>query len=90
MFAAVFNFYQLLIVLVLSVCACTYAKDVWPSFAPKGSIRWKLARDVILYYVNYYKNQAKLYLNNRIGERASPAVSIACIGMAYYTIFISD
>ena len=47
MFAAVFNFYQLLIVLVLSVCACTYAKDVWPSFAPKGSIRWKLARDVI-------------------------------------------
>ena len=55
MFAAVFNFYQLLIVVVLSVCACTYAKDVWPSFAPKGSLRWKLARDVIfsgLFYLN--------------------------------------
>ena len=45
MFAAVFNFSQLMMVVVLSVCACTYAKDVWPGFAPKGSLRWKLARD---------------------------------------------
>ena len=46
MFAAVLNFWQLLMVVVLSVCACTYAKDVWPGFAPKGSLRWKLARNV--------------------------------------------
>ncbi|KAL3229144.1 hypothetical protein RNJ44_02231 [Nakaseomyces bracarensis] len=65
--SALFNFASLLQVLLLLVCSCTYIHTQWPSLLDR------------------YKNHDILgmfWKMARIGERASPYVSIACIAMA--------
>ncbi|SCV00879.1 LAME_0G12596g1_1 [Lachancea meyersii CBS 8951] len=65
--SALFNFQALLQVLLLLVCSCTYIHSQWPSLLDR------------------YKDHSMLgafWKCARIGERASPYVSIACIVMA--------
>ncbi|SCU90845.1 LAMI_0E03818g1_1 [Lachancea mirantina] len=65
--SALFNFRALLRVILLLICTCTYIHSQWPSLLAK------------------YKNHSMLgafWKCARIGERASPYVSLACIFMA--------
>ncbi|SCW01950.1 LAFE_0E10836g1_1 [Lachancea fermentati] len=65
--SALFNFRALLQVLLLLICSCTYIHAQWPSILDR------------------YKDHSMLgafWKFARIGERASPYVSLACIIMA--------
>ncbi|SCV15443.1 Protein kish [Nakaseomyces glabratus] len=65
--SALFNFASLLQVILLLICSCTYIHTQWPSLLDR------------------YKNHDILgafWKMARIGERASPYVSVACILMA--------
>ncbi|EDO16736.1 hypothetical protein Kpol_1003p41 [Vanderwaltozyma polyspora DSM 70294] len=65
--SALFNFTSLLQVILLLICSSTYIHSQWPSFLDR------------------YKDQSVLgafWKLARIGERASPYVSLACIIMA--------
>ncbi|KAH3901272.1 probable Protein kish [Saccharomycodes ludwigii] len=65
--SALFNFYSLLEVLLLLICTSTYIYIQWPSI------------------FNRYKGNGVLgifWKFARIGERASPYVSLACLIMA--------
>lgn len=64
---ALFNFTSLLQVILLLICCSTYIHVQWPSLLDR------------------YKNHSvfgAFWKLARIGERASPYVSIACIVMA--------
>ncbi|QGN17701.1 protein KSH1 [Kluyveromyces marxianus] len=65
--SALFNFRSLLQVLLLFICSCTYVHAQRPSLLDR------------------YKDSGMLgvfWKFARIGERASPYVSLACIAMA--------
>ncbi|CCE62495.1 hypothetical protein TPHA_0C03430 [Tetrapisispora phaffii CBS 4417] len=65
--SALFNFSSLLQVILLLICSSTYIHSQWPSLFDR------------------YKDTGVLstfWKLSRIGERASPYVSIACIIMA--------
>lgn len=65
--SALFNFYSLLQVILLLICSCTYIHIQWPSLLDR------------------YKGHGILgvfWKFARIGERASPYVSLTCIAMA--------
>ncbi|KAF9504104.1 hypothetical protein BS47DRAFT_1290336, partial [Hydnum rufescens UP504] len=65
--SALFNFQSLLLVLLLTICTCTYVRAVAPSIVDRNKdgflgVFWKCAR---------------------IGEkRLSPYVALACVAMA--------
>ncbi|RHZ87799.1 hypothetical protein Glove_30g24 [Diversispora epigaea] len=64
--SALFNFQSLLLVILLTICTCTFVKAQAPAILNKNKsgflgLFWKAAR---------------------IGERLSPYVSLACIAMA--------
>ncbi|EQC52991.1 hypothetical protein SJAG_05736 [Schizosaccharomyces japonicus yFS275] len=63
---AIFNFESLLIVILLTICTCTYVHRQFPALLNRRKegvlgVFWKCAR---------------------IGDRASPYVSICCVIMA--------
>ncbi|CAI4766387.1 CIC_collapsed_G0048090.mRNA.1.CDS.1 [Saccharomyces cerevisiae] len=65
--SALFNFRSLLQVILLLICSCSYVHGQWPSLLDR------------------YKNHEVLgafWKMARVGERASPYVSLACILMA--------
>ncbi|AQZ10369.1 KSH1 (YNL024C-A) [Zygosaccharomyces parabailii] len=65
--SALFNFKSLLQVILLLICSCTYIHSQWPSLLDR------------------YRDHGVLsafWKMARVGERASPYVSIACILMA--------
>lgn len=64
--SALFNFQSLLLVLLLLICTCTYARSTAPGLVDRNKegflgLAWKGAR---------------------IGERLSPYVALACVVMA--------
>ncbi|XP_022182031.1 protein kish-A [Myzus persicae] len=68
---AIFNLQSLLTILLLSICTCTYLRQLVPSIIDRNKIGplgtfWKLAR---------------------IGERKSPYISFFCIAMAFSILF---
>ncbi|KAJ1855213.1 hypothetical protein LPJ76_003455 [Coemansia sp. RSA 638] len=67
---ALFNFQSLMLVVLLTICTCTYLRAQAPSLVDRNKtgfvgLFWKAAR---------------------IGERLSPYVSIACFVMAFQLI----
>ncbi|CCH59518.1 hypothetical protein TBLA_0B06970 [Henningerozyma blattae CBS 6284] len=65
--SALFSFRSMLQVILLLICSSTYIHCQWPSLLDR------------------YKNHSTLgafWKMARIGERASPYVSLACIAMA--------
>ncbi|KAJ2614918.1 hypothetical protein H4S08_001469, partial [Coemansia sp. RSA 1365] len=68
--SALFNFQSLLLVVLLTICTCTYVRAQAPAFVDRNKagvmgLFWKAAR---------------------IGERLSPYVSLACFVMAFQLI----
>ncbi|KAJ2844641.1 hypothetical protein IWW36_005103 [Coemansia brasiliensis] len=68
--SALFNFQSLLLVVLLTICTCTYLRAQAPTLVDRNKtgvmgLFWKAAR---------------------IGERLSPYVSLACFIMAFQLI----
>ncbi|KAJ2032159.1 hypothetical protein IWW57_000361 [Coemansia sp. S610] len=68
--SALFNFQSLMLVVLLTICTCTYLRAQAPALIDRNKtgvmgLFWKAAR---------------------IGERLSPYVSIACLVMAFQLI----
>ncbi|KAJ1663596.1 hypothetical protein EV178_004860 [Coemansia sp. RSA 1646] len=68
--SALFNFQSLMLVILLTICTCTYLRAQAPALIDRNKtgvmgLFWKSAR---------------------IGERLSPYVAIACIVMAFQLI----
>ncbi|PWN89799.1 DUF1242-domain-containing protein [Acaromyces ingoldii] len=68
--SALFNFSSLLLVILLSICTCTYLRASAPGLIDRN-------RQGFL---------GLFYKGARIGERLSPYVSLACIVMAVYMV----
>ncbi|ODQ58965.1 hypothetical protein WICANDRAFT_31998, partial [Wickerhamomyces anomalus NRRL Y-366-8] len=64
--SALFNFSALLQVILLLICSCTYIHTNWPSLLDR----------------NHHGLLGVFWKCARVGERASPYVSIALIYMA--------
>ncbi|ETW76343.1 hypothetical protein HETIRDRAFT_28772, partial [Heterobasidion irregulare TC 32-1] len=64
--SALFNFQSLLLVVLLLVCTCTYARAVAPRLIDRN-------KDGFL---------GLFFMSARIGERLSPYVALACVAMA--------
>ena len=70
--SALFNFNSLIQVILLLICSCTYVHTQWPSLLDR------------------YKDHEALgafWKMARLGERASPYVSLACILVALGQIY---
>ncbi|RKO86994.1 hypothetical protein BDK51DRAFT_18339, partial [Blyttiomyces helicus] len=72
--SALFHFQSLLLVILLTICTCTYIRAQFPSILDRNKtgllgLFWKAAR---------------------IGERLSPYVSLWCIGMALRIMFFAE
>ncbi|KAI9088746.1 DUF1242-domain-containing protein [Phlyctochytrium arcticum] len=64
--SALFRFQSLLLVILLTICTCTYLRAQFPSILDRNKhgikgLFWKAAR---------------------VGERLSPYVSLSCVAMA--------
>ncbi|KAK0543660.1 hypothetical protein OC861_003195 [Tilletia horrida] len=68
--SALFNFQSLLLVILLTICTCTYVRASAPGLIDR----------------NKQGFLGLFFKGARIGERLSPYVSLACIIMALYTI----
>ncbi|PWN37121.1 DUF1242-domain-containing protein [Meira miltonrushii] len=68
--SALFNFSSLLLVILLSICTCTYIRAAAPGLVDR----------------NKNGPLGLVFKAARIGERLSPYVSLACIVMACYLI----
>ncbi|EIN04184.1 transmembrane protein 167A, partial [Punctularia strigosozonata HHB-11173 SS5] len=64
--SALFNFQSLLLVIILTICTCTYIRAIAPSLIDK----------------NKQGFLGLFFMSARIGERLSPYVAMACIAMA--------
>ncbi|KAH6902555.1 hypothetical protein BKA70DRAFT_1305956 [Coprinopsis sp. MPI-PUGE-AT-0042] len=64
--SALFNFQSLLLVILLFICTCSYVRAIAPSLVDR----------------NKHGFQGLLFKSARIGERLSPYVALACVGMA--------
>ncbi|KAI8323450.1 DUF1242-domain-containing protein [Martensiomyces pterosporus] len=68
--SALFNFQSLLLVILLTICTCTYVRAQAPALIDRNKtgvvgLFWKAAR---------------------IGERLSPYVSLVCLVMAFQLV----
>ncbi|KAJ3384160.1 hypothetical protein HDU84_003101 [Entophlyctis sp. JEL0112] len=70
---AIFKFDGLLLILVLLVCTCTYVRAQFPSLIDK----------------NKHGLFGAFWKLARVGERLSPYVALACIGMALKIILVA-
>ncbi|ESK89079.1 transmembrane protein 167a, partial [Moniliophthora roreri MCA 2997] len=64
--SALFNFQSLLLVILLSICTCTYVRAIAPRLIDRN-------KEGFL---------GLFFMAARIGERLSPYVAIACLAMA--------
>ncbi|XP_066142050.1 protein kish-A [Euwallacea fornicatus] len=69
---AVFNLQSLLTVVLLFICTCAYLKSFFPKILDKS-------RTGIL---------KTCWKCARIGERKSPWIGLACLGMAFSILFL--
>ncbi|TFK71415.1 DUF1242-domain-containing protein [Pluteus cervinus] len=65
MFTALFNFQALLMVILLTICTCTYVRAVAPGLIDSNKDGFR----------------GLFFRSARIGERLSPYVALACITM---------
>ncbi|RDI82356.1 NADH-ubiquinone oxidoreductase 19kDa subunit [Venturia inaequalis] len=70
---AIFNFQSLLLAVLLLICTSTYVHSIMPGFMDRN-------KDGV--FGIFWKFA-------RVGERLSPYVSLACIGMAISVFFYS-
>ncbi|CAD6892518.1 unnamed protein product [Tilletia controversa] len=68
--SALFNFQSLLLVILLTICTCTYVRATAPGIIDRNKSGFL----------------GLFFKGARVGERLSPYVSLACIVMATYTI----
>ncbi|KAK0521156.1 hypothetical protein OC834_006773 [Tilletia horrida] len=68
--SALFNFQSLLLVILLTICTCTYVRASAPGLIDR----------------NKQGFLGLFFKGARIGERLSPYVSLACLIMATYVI----
>ncbi|XP_028967788.1 uncharacterized protein LOC100902318 [Galendromus occidentalis] len=71
--SAIFNFQSLLTVILLVICTCAYVRSLYPSLLDK----------------NKQGLRGTFWKFARVGERLSPWVSLACLGMAFCNLFMS-
>ncbi|KNZ82342.1 Protein kish-A, partial [Termitomyces sp. J132] len=64
--SALFNFQSLLLVILLTICTCTYVRAVAPRLIDR----------------NKQGFLGLFFMSARIGERLSPYVCLACLAMA--------
>ncbi|TRM58770.1 hypothetical protein BD626DRAFT_510465 [Schizophyllum amplum] len=64
--SALFNFQDLLLVILLVICTCTYVRGIMPRIIDRN-------KEGFL---------GLFWMSARIGERLSPYVAIACVAMA--------
>jgi Protein of unknown function (DUF1242) len=93
--AAIFNFESLLVVIFLFICTCTYMRLCIPGFiVPKvnsnGYDPGKKRKRGELITNSSRRFMGLLWKLSRIGERASPFVSLVCVALAISTLFYSS
>ncbi|CAI8016726.1 Protein kish-A [Geodia barretti] len=72
--SAIFSFQSLLVVILLLICTCTYIHSLFPRILD----------------ANKTGLRGTFWKCARIGERLSPYMSVCCISMALYMLFMSD
>lgn len=78
--SALFDFPSLLVVLLLFCCTCAYLRGL--TYKPSGGKAVSMLDNATTGLASAPWKAA------RIGERCSPAISLACVVMALYTLLV--
>lgn len=90
--SALFDFPSLIVVLLLFICATTFARSLYPSVFDSAPSSNQLNDPNAMGHVSTGKVEHSglkgfCWKASRIGERLSPYVAGACIVMAFHVLF---